>query len=144
MFTPLLVIYVFCLVYNYVQGGGSFVLFSRAVDVARSLREPTPRGARSENNHISLEYKYGQKIYTIIVPKKHPIKWRAAAVYINGDWVDKTAELLYYAGPYRNFYEIPITPHHINKYWEKIGFFFDDDHIVKVSSNEIIINKLKK
>ena len=142
MFTPLLVLFVLCLLYNYIQGGGSFILFSRVIDVARSLRESTPRGVKSEDNHLFLEYKCGERFYSIIFPKRNPIQWRHVAAFINGEWVDKTGEMLYYAGPYKNFYEIPITPKHINESWDKIGFYFDNDYIIKVSSNEIIIKKL--
>ena len=143
MFPFFLLIFCLCLLHNHIQDDGSFILLSRVLEIARSVRETTPRHARKEDNHLVLEYKFGNRLFSVIFPIKRPILWKSAAVCINDVWIDKTAEISYYAGPYKNFYEIPITPKHINSAYEKMGFMFDKDHFVKVKGDECIVLKLK-
>ena len=146
MFLGPLPLFWFCLLvlYNYISEGGSFVLLSRITDIARSVRENTPRRAIDHKHKLSLEYKYGKRLFKVIFPRVKPIRWKNAAAYINGEWIDKTGEILYYSGPYRNFHEIPIKPAHINPYYEKLGFFFNENKIIHVKANEIIIRKLRQ
>lgn len=123
--------------------GGQFVTFSRFVEYSNSFREKTPRSAKIMEKIIINEMKYGNRIYAIIIPKKSPIKWIKAACMIDDDWKEITKEIEYYAGPFRNFYDIPITPSHINSRFQKLGFQMENGKIVYVERNEIIFKKLK-
>ncbi len=142
MIAPFLYLFVICLLFNYIRNGGSFVLFARAVEVANSIREPTPRGARDARTHLIVEYKFGHRIYSIIFPKRVPLRWTVVAALIKGKWVNKTSETEHYAGPCKDFYCIPIKPIHINPLFEKMAFQYEDKSIVKIDGDEIIISKL--
>lgn len=141
-------LYVFaaCMLYNYVASGGSFLLFSGAVDVLRSFREKTPREARVSKMSLHIEYKFGKdRLYTIIFPKRNPIPWTKCAARVGGKWIMVTEKIAFCAGPFRNFYEIPITPKHIDEDYEKLGFHIEGfEEPVVVKSNEFIIAKLRQ
>ncbi len=138
-----LIVFVLCLLYNYVMEGGTFVVFSRFVEITNSLRERTPRNVRILEKIVIHELKFGSRLYAVLIPKKITIRWKRAGCLIGGNWEDITKEMEYYAGPYRNFYEIPITPALINNGFEKLGFEMEDGTIVRVEPNEIIYKKLK-
>ena len=139
-----LIVFVICLISNYIKDGGSFVFFSRVVEMANSIHEPSPRGVKHSKYVMQHEYKYNNRIYSIIVPIKIPLRWTTAAGLIGSDWIQITKEMEYHAGPSRDFYGIPVTPEHINTAYDKIAFKFPGNTIVRVDKNEIIIIKLKK
>lgn len=144
LFPIFLYIFVLCLLYNYIAEGGSFVLFSGGVDFVRSFREQTPRNAKVGKDSISIEYKYDQhRIYSIIFPKREPIPWVRCAAYVGKKWVPVTKEVAFCAGPYKNFYEIPITPEHINSGFEKLGFEVPNMDPIIVNKGEFIIAKMR-
>lgn len=123
--------------------GGQFVAFSRFVEYSNSFRERTPRNVKIVGAIMIHEMKYGNRLYAMIIPKKNIIPWTKAACMIDDDWKEITKEIEYYAGPCRNFYEIPITPLHINENFQKLGFQMKNGEIVHVGPNEIIFKKLK-
>lgn len=138
-----LAIFVLCLLYNHVMEGGQFVTFSRFVEYSNSFRERTPRSVKIMDKTMVHEMKCGNRLYAMIIPKKPLLRWTKAACLINDDWKEITKEVEYYAGPFRNFYEIPITPVHINPRFQKMGFQMESGGIVHVEANEIIFKKLK-
>lgn len=148
LFVFMLYLFAACMLYNYVANGGSFVLFSGAVDVVRGFREKTPRNATVNKNSISVEFKVGSgdkaRLYSIIIPKNHSMPWTQAAACINDVWTDVTPIIAHCAGPFKNFYEIPITPRHINSEFDKLGFQFTNMEPVVVGGNEFIIAKLRE
>lgn len=138
-----LIVFVLCLLYNYVVDGGTFIVFSRFVEMTNNLRERTPRNVRIMDKIIVHELKIGNRLFAVLIPKRAPFPWVRSAALIDGNWEDITKEIEYYAGPFRNFYDIPITPSLINSGFEKLGFQFQNGNIVYVEPNEIICKKLK-
>ena len=141
----LIYVHALCRLYNYIASGGSFALHSGAVDLMRSFRQKTPRNATVGKNSMSIEYKLGEdRLYSIIFPKRHPIPWTRCAAFVRGKWYPVTNEVAFCAGPYKNFYEIPITPSHINDSYEKLGFEIQGMKPVVVKADEYIIAKLRE
>lgn len=143
MYSLFLIAFVVCLLVNYVQDGGQFIVFSRVVEFANSFREATPRSAKRHHNALGIEYKFGHKLFCVLLPRLKPLPWVQAAAMIDGQWVNKTQEIYYYAGPFKNFYGIPLTPEHIDSSWEKLAFRFENDTVVHVQPKEVILAKLK-
>lgn len=145
MFPIFLWIFCACMLYNYVASGGSFKLFSGAVDVMRSFREKTPRNARVGRDSLFIEFALGKdRLYTIIFPKRDPIPWEKVAAYDGTKWVPVTKEIAHCAGPYKNFYEIPITPAHINESFRKLGFEVPGMDPVIINHDQYIIAELRR
>jgi len=88
------------------------------------------------------ELKFGNRLYAVLIPKKDSMHWIQAGALIDGEWKDITKQLEYFAGPFRNFYEIPITPSHIDSSFTKLGFKMRTGEIVLVESNEMIYKRL--
>jgi hypothetical protein len=132
-----------CFIYNYYNSGGTFSLFYRSVDFINSIREKTPRDAKTNGHSLLIEFKVGNRLYCHMIPLRIPYKWVKAAVYVKGQWIEKTGEIEYYAGVCKDFGNIPITPRHLNKNYECIGFEYPDGSQVYAKANEIISLKLK-
>lgn len=144
MLSFFLILFVICLLINYVREGGSFVAFSRMVEVANSIREDTPRDAKSMNNLMAIEYKVGRRSYTILIPQMSPLRWVAAAANYGDDkWYDVTGKIEHFSGLFRNFHGLPIKPSDIDPEFVKLGFRFETNDVVHVGRDEIIIPKLK-
>ncbi len=144
MLSIFLFAFVLCIIYDYIRDGGSFIFFSRVVELANSIHESSPRGVKCSKYVMQHEYKYNNRIYSIIVPIKIPLRWTTAAGLVGNDWIQITKEMEYHAGPSKNFYGIPVTPEHLNPEYEKVAFRFPNNTIVRIDKNEIIIIKLKK
>lgn len=144
MWSLFLFIFLLCLLYNYIDGGGNFVFFSRVVEVANSFREPTPRQIRSTGLGLVHEFKFGKRLYGILIPKKAPLKWTTAAGHKDDRWEDITGEMEYWAGPYKNFYGIPIKPCDVSDEYDKIAFAFPNGTVVHVMKKEVIILVLRQ
>jgi hypothetical protein len=145
MWTIVLLLFIICLVWDYIDEGGQFVAFSRFVEIANSFREPTPRKAKIGKNAMVLEYKYGSKLYAMIIPQpQKPLKWISVGAFIDGKWVDATPDVNYIAGPFRDFGGIGLKPEHINPDFNMLGFVFSETEIVHVCKGEIILSKLKE
>ena len=138
MIAILLYIFAACLLYNYVHDGGSFVLFSRVVEAANSVREQTPRGVRVRNKAICTEFKFGERIYSITIPQSVNIPWKSAAVRVDGVWKKANKLISYHAGPYKNFYNIPVKPEHLNPKFEAMGFEFQGIDPVVIERGQVI------
>ena len=142
MFSLFLLAFIMCLVYNYLDDGGNFAFFSRVVEMANSVREPTPRAVRSNGSVLLHELKFGKRLYGMLIPKKVPLKWTTAAALVNDVWKDVTTEMEYWAGPYKDFYGIPVKPQHINESYDKLGFAFSHG-VIHVERQQIIILHLR-
>lgn len=138
------IIFLLCVLYNHIDDGGNFVFFSRVIEVANSFREATPRAIRSTSHSLVHEFKYGKRLYGLMIPKRQPMEWNTVAAFVGNQWVDITPEIEYWAGPFKNFYGIPLKPLQINDSWEKIAFAFADEKVVHVESDQIIILQLRK
>jgi len=142
MWAILIWIFAICLLINHIKKGGSLILLTKIVTLANSIREKSPRFAKEKGKQIRIEYKYGDRIHCIIFDKKGMIPWTHAGALINGEWVDKTRKLKYFAGPLKNFHGLPVMPKHISPKYEKLSFIMDDGCKIHVLSNEIISEKL--
>jgi hypothetical protein len=130
---------------DYVEEGGQFVTFSRFVEFANSFREPTPRKAKVSKNAMVLEYKYGHKLFALIVPQpRKPLKWVRVGALLGETWVDVTSDVNYVAGPFKDFGGIALKPEHINDSFSLLGFAVDEKNIIHVGRGEVILNKLKE
>lgn len=143
MYSPFLWAFVICLVWNYIKNGGSFILFSRFVNITNSIREKSPRFARLTSTTMKVEYKYGKRIYCIVIPRKEPMQWIYAGVLKDGAWLNKTGKIEHFAGPFKNFYGLALTPRHISEKYEKLAFQFSNDLTIHIEPDEIIARKLK-
>jgi hypothetical protein len=132
-----------CLLINHIREGKSFILLTQLVTIANSIREKSPRNASDKGKNLNVEYKYGNRIYCILIPKRRPIPWTHAGVFKAGQWVNKTSKIKYYSGPFRDFHGFPITPANISQKYEKISFIMDDKSRIQVMPNENIAEKLK-
>ena len=79
-----------------------------------------------------------------MIPKKLPLKWTTVAGYRDDKWTDITSEVEFWAGPYKNFYGIPLKPRDILDGFEKIAFAFPNNVVVHVLEGEVIILVLRK
>jgi len=144
MLTILLLVFIACLIYNYYDVTGNFVFFSRIVETVNSIREKTPREVKNTRHSMIHEYKCGGRLYGIMIPKRQQLNWTTVAVCRDGVWSDATKVFEYWAGPYKDFYGIPLKPHHIDDSCEMIGFAFPKNIVVHVKSTEMIILKLRQ
>ena len=132
-----------CLLINHIREGKSFILLTQLVTIANSIREKSPRNASEKGKNLRIEYKYGNKIYCNIVPKKHPIPWTHAGALKDNQWINKTSKIKYFSGPFRDFHGVPLTPSHISSKYEKLSFIMDDKSRIQVMANEVIADKLR-
>lgn len=144
MFSLFLIAFVICVIVNHIRNGDSFIVFSRIVSAANSIREKTPRNARRKKTTMSVEYMHGQRIYCIMFPIRTQIKWTAVRVFKNGRWEDKTSKIEHFAGPFKNFHSMPITPADISPKYQIMAFKFPDGSIIHVKSNEGILKTFKE
>lgn len=145
MFVILLFAFIICLILDYIDEGGQFVTFARFVEFTNSFREPTPRKAKTTSHSIVIEYKYGTKLYSLIVPKpKMPLKWESVVAKIGTDLVDATKDVSYVAGPFKDFGGIYLRPEHINSDFQMLFFTTPDQKVIQVNRGETILKKLLK
>lgn len=143
MWTIFLIVFVVCLVHDYISEGGSFVFFSRFVEFSNSFRAQTPRGAIISRGTMKLEYKFGKRLYALIVPFPQEVqKWSAVGTPIDGIWTNVTKEVEYFAGPAKDFGGIPIKPEHINENFTVLSFAYSENEVIHVKKGEIIPLKL--
>jgi hypothetical protein len=136
--------FIICFVVNLIGSGESYILFARMITIINSLREQAPKRAIIKDRSINVEYRFGKRIYCIMILKKPPMQWVHVAALENGEWTNKTGEMEYHAGPFKNFHGLALTPRHINPNYEKVAFRFEDNAIIHVLPDEIISRKLKQ
>lgn len=139
-----LFVFIITLIFNHIRNGGDFVMFSRIVELMNSVREDTPRASKKIKNGIMTEYKFGNKIYAIVVPLTEKFHWHTVATLIDDRWEDVTGEIEYMAGPAKNFHGIKVTPNHLNRKYELLAFAFSKQDILHVKKDEVILSKMKK
>jgi hypothetical protein len=143
MWTILLIIFVVCLVHDYVEEGGSFVLFSRLVEIGNSFRASTPRKPTMLKGCMLVEYKFGNRLYGQIIPyPSAPRKWSKVGTLIDDVWTDVTQEVIYFAGPGKDFGGAPLKPEHINESYTILSFAYNEKDVVHVRKGEVILSKL--
>lgn len=144
MYSLFLIVFVICVVVNHVRNGDSYIVFSRIVSAVNSIREKSPRNASKKNSTYRVQYKYGNRIYCIAFPLRQSMMWTRVGVLKNGHWEDKTAKIQYYAGPFKNFHSMPITPADIHPEYEALAFKFSDGSTIHVKSHEVILKTLRE
>ena len=77
LFPPIFILFIITLVWEYVKEGGDFVMFSRMVELMNSVREDTPRKAQLKSNKIFFEYKFGDRIFGVLIPIRKKLQWKA-------------------------------------------------------------------
>lgn len=119
------------------------ILLSKLITIVNNIRDKSPRQAKERRKSIAVEYKFGRRTHCILIPIKEPLDWIHAAGRIDGNWVDKTIKLHYYAGPFKNFHSLPLRGIDISPKYEVWAFRFRDGSVIHVQPTEIIITKLK-
>jgi len=128
----------------------SYILFSRAVIMANSIRDKSPRYATIENRFLTVEYKFGNRIYKLIIPKRRPMTWVKVGALKQGSdkFVNRTSKIEYFAGPFKNFHELPLKPRNISEKYIKLSFVFSNELRIHVNSDqpiyETLLTKLKE
>jgi len=94
---------------------------------------------------MSIEYKFGKKIHTMIIPfPEEPLKWSKVGTLLDGTWVDITKEIEYVAGPWKDFGGIPLKPEHIKDELTILGFAYSEAKVIYVKKGEVILSKLRE
>jgi hypothetical protein len=94
------------------------------------------------NRFLEIQYIHAGRKYAIMVLKKEPLKWVMSSAFKGGQWVDRTKKLEYYAGPFRNFHGLGMTPKHISPKYEKLGFRFADGAVLHVQPDQVILKAI--
>jgi hypothetical protein len=144
MMTIFLIIFIVLVVLESIENKEAYIYFSRLISYLNSLATSKKSPVSDHLNHIEIEFSYGKDCFGIILPKRNPLKWVEVRALKNGKWVNKTNKLLYFAGPYKNFYGTAITPQQISDKYEKLAFGFIDGSIVHVQKNSPIMLSFKK
>jgi hypothetical protein len=145
MIFPVLLIIIGLIIWDHIQDGGRFVFYANLVDWYNSFGKPKTSVAQKTSDCMFVEYKAGKRKYGLMVPiRKKPLDWKIVmAVDKNENTTVVTDEFLYFAGPYKDFYNIPTKPLHFNNEYVKIAFVYGENDILEVNANEIIIAKFK-
>lgn len=128
---------------NLVRSGEAYIYFSRFITAINAVKDKSPRYATTRGKVMEIEYKAGKNKYAIIVLRRDPLNWVKAGALKNEQWVDRTVKLLYYAGPFRNFHGLGLTPAHISEKYEKIALQFADGALIHIERNQAIIPTIK-
>lgn len=144
MWSILLFAFLIALIIKHLREDKSYVLFSKAVIMANSIRDKSPRYASIENNFLVVEYKFGTRIYRLIIPKRKPMNWVKVGALKRGTdkFVNRTSKIEHYAGPFKNFYELPLKPRNISSKYLKLSFVFPNGVKIHVDANQAIYETL--
>src|SRR5690606_18209629 len=94
---------------------------------------------------VFLEFKAGKNKYGMMIPFGTKMDWKAVlAITADGITTNVTDEFLYFAGPFKNFYGLPVKPSHFNVEYTKIAFVWSEDDILEVHKDTIILQKFKE
>ena len=144
MLTILLITFLIVLALNIVSGDSNYIYFSRVITWVNSMKKSGPVPAIDVGSFIVAEYTVRGKPYGVLIRKDVPLNWCDVGAEIEEDqWVDVTAKVSYYAGPFRNFHLLTLRPLQIDPRFRKLGFRFQDGSVIHVGGNEIIFNALK-
>lgn len=132
-----------CLITNLIRNGDGLILLTKIITIVNSIHDKSPRQSGVRGRFMSIEYKFGRKTYCLLCPMRDQIPWTHAAAFINGNPVDVTKEMMYYAGPAKNFHSIPIRPKDFDESYEKLAFRFQNDAVIHIEHEEIILPKLR-
>lgn len=132
-----------CLAINLIKNGEGLMILTKVITIVNSIRDKSPRFAGQKSKFITVEYKFGKRIYCIMVPIKETLPWVHVGAFYDGQWNEKSAKITRYAGPFRNFHSLPLRPQDLSEKYEKLAFRFRDGAVIHVERNEIIVSKLK-
>jgi len=130
----------------YRNGEGLAVLI-QFISYSNSFKEPEPKEAVERPGFLEIEYKYKNRPFCVIIPKKKIQPWNnwsVVAVMKNDKWIVKTGKIYYYSGPCKNFHGFGVCPRHISLKYEKMAFKYKNGAMIHVLSDEAITEKLKK
>jgi hypothetical protein len=146
MWTICLAAFIIAVIVKYIREDKSYILFSRAVTMANSITDKSPRYATVENRFLVVEYKFGTRIYRLIIPKKSPMTWvKVGAMKAGSDkFVNRTSKIEYFAGPFKNFHELPVKPRHISQKYVKLSFVFANGVKIHVEGEQPIYETLTR
>ena len=147
MYSLFWIAFAICLIVNLIKSGEAYSLFYRYVNLVNSIQDKSPRDALKRSNRIITEYKFGKRIYAVILKPSPNLGWNCwTQVFIFKEGTleppDKTGKIIHYAGPWRTFHFQRITPNDINPKYLKMAFRYDDGNVIQVGRDEIIIEKL--
>tara|TARA_R110001632_G_scaffold200941_2_gene323656 strand:+ start:2607 stop:3104 length:498 start_codon:yes stop_codon:yes gene_type:complete len=144
LFPPIFILFIITLVWEYVKEGGDFVMFSRMVELMNSVREDTPRKAQLKSNKIFFEYKFGDRIFGVLIPIRKKLQWKAVGKKNGNNWTDITGKIEHLAGPAKDFNETKLTPYEIDSSYDVLAFAFTKRDICYVKGNQKIFKCIKK
>lgn len=149
MYSLFWITFAICLMINLIRSGEAYLLFYRYVSIVNDFKDKSPRSAFQRSNRIITEYKFGKRIYAIILKESPNLGWNCwTQVFIFKDGFDepfeKTGKIIHYSGPYRTFHHQRITPGDINPKYTKLAFRYPDENVIQVARDEVIIDKLEK
>ena len=152
MFSIFLCMFVFCLLVNIMRSGEGYNLFYRYVTFMNSLSDTSPRFARTKPHVMFVDYKVGKKTYGVLIPAVIPaehLKWIGVAVVKDiveesePAVLDRTLKINYYAGVFKNFHGIPVTPKMISRSYKQMFFEYGGGVILTVERDQPIIATLE-
>jgi len=143
MITIFLLAFIYCLVSNLITNGEAYIFFARVITFMNSAGQKNQKIARDVGRCLEIEYLHAGRKYAVMVFKKQPLPWLKVAAKKNGTWIDKTDKVIYYAGPYRNFHGLGLTPHHISPKYEILAFRFADEAILHVKPDQVIVTAIR-
>jgi hypothetical protein len=146
MLFPVLLIMIGFMIWDHIQDGGSFVFFAKMVDWYNSFGKPRMSIAQKTDDCVYIEYKAGKRTFGLMFPiRLQPLGWKVVVAQDkHGNTSVVTDEFLHFAGPFRDFYGIPVKPSHFNSEYAKVAFVFGESDLVEVEAHEIIIAKFKQ
>lgn len=146
MIFPLLLIMIGLIVWDHIQDGGSFVFFAKLMNWYNSFGIAKISIAHKSDDCVYVEYKAGKRNFGIMFPiRAKALEWKLVmAIDKNNVTSNVTDEFLHFAGPFKDFYGIPVKPIHFNSEYVKIAFVYGENDLIEVNCNEIIIAKFKE
>lgn len=149
MYSIFWIAFAVCLLVNLIRSGEAYTLFYRYVSLVNDLKDKSPRSAHQRSSRIITEYKFGKRIYAVILKESPNLGWNCwSQVFIfkegAAEPLNKTGKIIHYAGPYRTFHNQRITPNDLNPKYVKLAFRYPDDNVIQVAADEVIIDKLER
>lgn len=145
MFLPLFIAFLALEVWDYIQEGGSFIFLARFMEWYTSFGKSYSSVAKKSGDCMYVEIQVGKNTYGLMCPMGSKMDWKVAiAQTSSGNLMNVTDEMLYFAGPYRNFYNLPSKISHFNSDYTKVTFVWTQEDTVEVQKNDIILQKFKE
>ncbi len=149
MWSICLFAFIVCIIVKMIRSGEGLAILTQFVSFTNSLKEASPRRATETQGFLEIEYKFGRRIFCILIPKKKIQPWNnwfevaGLKPNSNSEWVKITGEIYYYAGPFRNYHGFALCPKHISGEYQKLAFKYKNGGVIHVEFDEVITEKLK-